>query len=136
MLWRRQDATVKDQLASILFSLLQFLSPLLGVATLKGLRIRRETKRLIEADLEKVNKKDFGRRIRTEDYLTLALSLVTPQHIDKLREASLTNADRLERDYRTYITKHGPISRDEYLGKRLSGEIPTSADDKDCEVMV
>jgi hypothetical protein len=36
MLWRKQDATVSDQIATILFSLLQFLSPLIGIACLKG----------------------------------------------------------------------------------------------------
>ncbi len=86
-----------------------------------ALRVRRETKRQIVTHLETLNKKDFGRRVRAEDYLSLALSLVTPEHLEQLREASLTNSDRLERDYRAYVTEHGPISRDEYLGKRLNG---------------
>lgn len=89
-----------------------------------ALRIRRETKRQIECDLERINKKDLGRRIRAEDYLTLAVSLITPQHLETLQEASLTNADRLERDFRAYAAEHGAISRDEYLGRRLTGEIP------------
>ena len=36
MLWRKQDVSISDQIATILFSLLQFLSPLIGMATLKG----------------------------------------------------------------------------------------------------
>lgn len=36
MLWRKQDATISDQIATILFSLLQFISPLIGIACLKG----------------------------------------------------------------------------------------------------
>ena len=36
MLWRKEDASLSDQLATILFSVLQFLSPLIGIATLKG----------------------------------------------------------------------------------------------------
>jgi hypothetical protein len=88
-----------------------------------ALRVRRELKRQIEVDLERINKKDLGRRVRAEDYLALALKLVTPQHLEELRETSLTNADRLERDFRAYVAEHGSIPRDEYLGKRLSGEI-------------
>ncbi len=90
-----------------------------------AIRIRRELKRQIETDLERINKKDLGRRIRAEDYLGLALSLVTDDHLEQLREASLTNADRLERDFREYVAQHGPITRDEYLGKRLTGELQT-----------
>jgi hypothetical protein len=51
------------------------------------------------------------------------LSLITPQHLEQLQETSLTNSDRLERDFRAYATKNGTISRDEYLGKILNGEI-------------
>lgn len=108
-------------------------------ASYAALRVRREIKRQIEADLERINKKDLGRRVRAEDYLGLALSLVTPHHLERLQESSLTNADRLERDFRAYTTKHGPISRDEYLGKRLAGDIlveSASLDGKESEAMV
>ncbi len=80
-------------------------------------------KRQIEVELERINKKDLGRRVRAEDYLTLALGLVTPKHLEQLQEESLTNADRLERAFRAYVAEHGSISKDEYLGKRLNGEI-------------
>ncbi|MGK5088159.1 hypothetical protein WDW86_11425 [Bdellovibrionota bacterium FG-2] len=89
-----------------------------------SIRVRRETHRQIESHIEKINKKDLGRRIRAEEFLALALSLITPQHLEQLQEASLTNGDRLERDLRAYTAENGPISRDEYLGKRLTGEIP------------
>jgi hypothetical protein len=89
-----------------------------------SLRVRRETKRQILSVLESINKKDLGRRVHTEEFLALALRLVTPQHLEQLQEASLSNADRLERDYRDCVAQHGPITRDEYLGKRLTGEIP------------
>lgn len=91
--------------------------------TYASLRIRRETKRQIAITMEAINKKDYGRRIHAEDFLSLALSLVSPVHLEQLRESSLTNSDRLERDFRSYVSEHGPITRDEYLGKRLSGEI-------------
>lgn len=91
------------------------------------LNIRRETKKKIQAELSKINKKDFGRKIHADDYILLSLSLVTAEHIQQLQEHSLSNADRLERDYRSYISKNGPLSKDEYLGKRLNGELALAA---------
>ena len=54
---------------------------------------------------------------RSENYL----SLVNADHLETLRERTFSNADRLERDYRAYLAKHGHISKDEYLETRLSG---------------
>lgn len=87
-----------------------------------ALRVRKETRKRVLADLGRVNKKDYGKKVRADDYLSLAVSLIQPEHIQKLQEGSLSNADRLDRDYREYVSKHGFISKDEYLGKRLSGE--------------
>jgi len=86
------------------------------------IRVRVETRKKILQEVAKANKKDFGRRIRAEDILALSLSLLEARHIQELQDASLSNADRFERDYRAYIAKHGHISKDAYLGKRLNGE--------------
>lgn len=91
-----------------------------------ALRVRKETRKRVLSELAKINKKDFGRRIRADEFLTLAISLVTSADIAKLQEGSLSNADRFERDLKAYITKNGPISKDDYLGKRLTGEIPST----------
>lgn len=88
-------------------------------------RVKVETRKRILSELAKINKKDFGRKAKVEDYLSLAISLIGPEHFKKLQEATLSNQDRLEREYRTYIAKHGAISKDDYLGKRLRGEIPS-----------
>ncbi len=36
LIWRKQNATISDQIATVLFSILQFLSPLIAVSALKG----------------------------------------------------------------------------------------------------
>lgn len=97
---------------------------------------RKETKKKIAADLGKINKKDFGRTIRADEYLALAVSLITPEHIQRLQDSSLSNSDRLERDYRTYVAQFGHISKDSYLGKRLSGEIKASEAIKLMEIRI
>ena len=71
----------------------------------------------------KANKKEGGRTIKIDPIIKLALSLIEPKHIKDIQEASLTNQDRLEIEYQAYIAKNGMISKDEYLGKRLRGEI-------------
>jgi hypothetical protein len=91
-----------------------------------SLRVRRDTRKRVLAELARINKKDFGRKVRTDELIALAISLVTPEHISELQDASLSNADRFEQDYRAFISTHGPITKDAYLGKRLNGEIATS----------
>lgn len=68
-----------------------------------SIRIRRETRKRLLTELAKANKKDFGKKVRMDEYIALALSLIKPEHIESLQESSLTHADRFERDYRTYI---------------------------------
>lgn len=87
-----------------------------------SLNIRRETKKRIQAELAKINKKELGRSVLADDYIALAISLLTAEHIKTLQDASLSNADRLQRDFREYVAKFGHISMDQYLGLLMSGK--------------
>jgi hypothetical protein len=87
------------------------------------LRVKKDTRKRVVQEVLKINKKEFGRKVRMDDFVAFALSLVTPEHHIMLQEASLSHNDRFERDYKAYVTQHGMISKDEYLGKRLAGEI-------------
>lgn len=91
-----------------------------------AIRVRKDTRKRVLAELARINKKDFGRKVRPDEFIALAVSLVTPEHIIKLQESSLSNADRLDRDYKAFVAKNGPMPKDEYLGKRLSGEIESN----------
>jgi len=84
-----------------------------------GLRVKRETKKRIQAELAKVNKKDFGKMVRCDELIGTALSLLTEQHLKALQDGSMTNADRLELKFREHIRKHGPMTKDAYLGTLL-----------------
>ena len=88
------------------------------------IRVKKETRKRLLSEIAKANKKDFGRRVHADEIVAVALMLLTPDHIKKLQEDSLSVMDRLERDYRAHVAKNGPISKDVYIGKRLSGEIP------------
>ncbi len=91
-------------------------------STTVGVRLRRETKKRIQMELAKINKKDFGKKVRVDELLCILLPLLTDAHFKSLQDNSMTNADRLEKQYRAFIAKHGQLSKDEYIGKLLSGE--------------
>lgn len=91
--------------------------------TYATLRIKKDTRKRAVSDLKKVNEKKFGRKLRMDEYVAFALDLVSDDHRRELQNSKLTHQDRLNRDYDAYVAEHGMITKDEYLGKRLSGEI-------------
>jgi hypothetical protein len=108
--------------------------PKAPTASTVGLRVKRETKRRVMQDLAKINKKDFGKRIKADDLIVLALGLVQDHHLKQLQEASLSNTDRLQLQHRSYIRQHGNISKDEFIGKLLAGELSDSSVQTTAEV--
>lgn len=93
-----------------------------GYATL---RVKKETRKRAVNDLKKINEKEFGRKVRMDEYLSFAINLMSQDHREMLQSSSLTHQDRLNRDYKIYVAQNGMISKDDYLGKRLTGEIPS-----------
>ncbi len=85
-----------------------------------NVRVRRETKKKILTDLAQLNKKDFGRKLTVDDYVQLAISLIRPELLEQLKEQSLSNRDRMELKYKEYCSKHGKISKDEFIGLLLA----------------
>jgi len=107
--------------------------PKAAPASTVGLRVKRETKRRVMQELAKINKKDFGKRIKADDLIALAIGLVGEQHLRQLQESSLSHTDRLALQHRAYIRQHGNISKDEFIGKLLSGELSNSGSRSDAE---
>jgi len=95
--------------------------PKTAVTQTVGLRVKRETKKRIQAELARINKKDFGRKVRCDELIGTALSLLTERHITELQGGSMTNADRLEQKFREYVKAKPGMSKDQFLGKLLSG---------------
>ena len=85
-----------------------------------SVRVRRETKKKILTDLVALNKKDFGRKVTVDDYVQLAISLIKPEYLERLKEQSLSNRDRMELKYKEYCTANGKISKDDFIGMLLS----------------
>jgi len=92
----------------------------------RSVRVGVETARKLAKIQQTVNKKLFGKKIHPDSILSLALDQLNADHIQKLQQDSLSNADRLELSYREYLKSQPGISKDEYIGKLMSGEISSS----------
>ena len=88
----------------------------------KSIRINPEVQKKAERLLLSANKKKAGRKIKVDHLLSLALDLVSDEHIKKLQDQSLSNEDRKEQLRQRYIEFRGPISRDEFTGFMLTKE--------------
>ena len=85
------------------------------------IRVHKDIARAIRRDLAKLNKKEFGRRIRIDDYVTKAISKLTDDDRRELQEGSLSNADRLELMYRQHAKSgDAQISKEQFLGRLIA----------------
>ena len=82
-----------------------------------GIRVSKETQRDLNRLLDKVNKKQFGKKIKINQIIAISIKLICDEHIKKLQQSSLTNADKIEMQYREYVRQNGAISKDNFLGK-------------------
>lgn len=102
-------------------------------STVSTIRVSKATGKIAQQVADKANDKQFGKRVKMDQILALALSKVTQGDIKELQETSLSHQDRFDRDYAAYCSEHGKVSKDEYLGLRLSGQTgakPEGADAK------
>ena len=90
-----------------------------------SLRVRRETKKKVQAELAAINRKAFGRAVTADEYVALAITLIQPSHLDQLKDRSLSNKDRMEKRYQDYCAEHGRVSKDEFIGILLSAGTDT-----------
>lgn len=84
-----------------------------------AIRVSVETRKRMLSELAKINKKQFGKRVKLDALLLKLLPKLTAQDVSELQEASLTGRDRMEQSYRAYCTKHGHVTMDEYLSQLL-----------------
>lgn len=82
-----------------------------------GIRVNKDTRRDLARLVEKVNKKQFGKKVKISEVIALAITLIGEKHIQELQQFSLTNADKIEMQYKDYIRQNGSISKDDFLGK-------------------
>lgn len=84
------------------------------------IRVRKSTSKLITSLVKKANQKKMGRRIKSDDLIALLLTKMTTEDLETLKDLSLSNADRLEKQYRDFVKNNGSIKKDEFIGILLS----------------
>lgn len=87
-----------------------------------AIRVSIETRKKLLAEIAKINKKQYGKRVKLEALLLKLLLKLTAQDVAELQEASLTGKDRVEQSYRAHCSKFGQISKDDYLVLLLKSE--------------
>ena len=87
------------------------------------IQVKLETKKKMDEILERVNKKDLGRKIRNDELILMALSLTGGEQIKHLKENSLSNGDLFEQAYRRYVAKNKSATKDEFLGLVMAGKV-------------
>lgn len=90
-------------------------------------RLRQPTADRVKEFVTRLNEKEFGRRVTPDEIISLALSLLTPEHLQGLQNATLSNNDRIEIEFRNYCKASGNISKDEFLGLIIKGVVKLDA---------
>jgi hypothetical protein len=88
-----------------------------------SVRVKHETRDRILQEVERLNQKKLGRKVIPDDIVSVAITLLKSDQYEKIQDATLSHFDRLAKSHQVYIEEHGEISKDDYLGKILSGEI-------------
>ena len=89
------------------------------------IKVKREIKRKIDLELIRINKKHYGKKVTSEHLISLLLTLFKDEHIKVLQEQSLSNSDRLEQQFKTFVSKNPGTTKDDFLGRLLNGGIST-----------
>ena len=85
------------------------------------IRVEKSLSRLIHKEIQKLNKKEFGRSVTASEYLAKAVSKLTAEDLSELQSATLSSSDRFEMLYRENAkTQTKPISKEEFLGRLLA----------------
>jgi hypothetical protein len=82
----------------------------------EAIEVSKETKKKILTNVAILNRKELGKPVTPDEYLAFAVSLVTSEHLEQLKNQSLTNQDRLQVKYREYCKSHGKVSMDNFIG--------------------
>ncbi|MGE3611016.1 MAG: hypothetical protein AB7I27_15605 [Bacteriovoracaceae bacterium] len=85
-------------------------------------RVTKATAKAIKTMIQKMNKKTYGKKIRPDDLIQKSISLLTDEHLEEIKQSTMTNSDRLELAYQDHCKAHGQISKDEYFGLLLQSK--------------
>ena len=90
-----------------------------------AIRVHKTTAKNLKVILTKLNKKPLGRKVKPDDVIQKLLSLLSDEHLEEIKQSTLSNADRLEVAYQEYCKQNGQVSKDEYFGLLLKQNSPS-----------
>lgn len=82
-----------------------------------------DTGRTLKLLKEKINKKSYGRSIRDTEIISLALTLVSAEHIQKLQDSTLNEQDHLRIAHEDYVKVNGKITLNQFIGLLIRGQL-------------
>ncbi len=86
------------------------------------IRVTKATAKIIKSMIQKMNKKTYGKKIRPDDLIQKSISLLTDEHLEEIKQSTMTNSDRLEIAYQEYCKANGQVTKDEYFGLLLKAK--------------
>lgn len=86
------------------------------------IRVTKATAKTIKVMIQKANKKNYGKKIRPDDLIQKSISLLTDDHLEEIKQSTMTNSDRLEIAYQEHCKTHGQLTKDEYFGLLLKAK--------------
>lgn len=87
------------------------------------MRIRRPTKAKLELLLRQANRDRPGRKVKVDDLVLFAVDLISEQHLAEICNRTLSNTDRIELAYRRMSKEKRGLTRDEFFGLVLNGNV-------------
>ena len=87
------------------------------------IRIKSKTRSMLDDLLKRANKNHVGRKVKADDVICYALSLVSDDNLAEISHSALTNKDRLELLYLQAKGKHRGLTRDQFYGLLMDGKL-------------
>lgn len=88
-------------------------------------RVRKATSRAIRTVQSKLNRKQLGRRVTVDDVVTKALSMLTDESLEEIKQSTFSSKDHLELQYQEYCRENGQVTKEKFLEMLLQAGIPT-----------
>ena len=93
-----------------------------------SIRVSKETRKRILQDLAKLEgNREFGGRVKASDYVLMAVGKMEPVDLLALAEKAMSGMDRLKREHKEYVAKHGPTPFGDFAWKLASGATPSGS---------
>jgi len=87
------------------------------------IRVKQRTKAKLEQLLKQANKDRVGRSSKADDLIWCGLALINDAHITEIRDKALSNKDRMELLFQSFLKERRGATREEFLGALLAGKL-------------